>query len=390
MRMAGTQAAARYSNEQAAPLAALALQVEVARTQTLGWLCSMQARGFPRGVTRASAHHDERAWPGMLLPGTYNGVHALALLGGLETWSAAERRALADWLERARLPDGRFRVAGMRDGDVFKKPDRGETWRYIDFHVTNYALRAVEALDPAREPLLAFVEPWLDPKELGDWLSRRDLRDPWQEGNNIVNLGSFLMLLERGGDEWTRKRAAAALESIFAWHDRLQEPATGFWGVGQLSDPTRLLHAFAGSMHNFHLWYAAGRTLPFHARAIDYCLTLPPAIDSACIDVDAVDVLVHGHRMLGYRQAEIETWCRTMLAALLDFQNGDGGFADVRGGVRRQDGWVRGYEEPQGLSNTFATWFRWIAIAMIADLFWPGRWPFAFTRTVGIGYRKEG
>jgi hypothetical protein len=48
---------------------------------------------------------------------------------------------------------------------------------------------------------------------------------------------------------------------------------------------------------------------------------------------------------------------------------------------------VRGYEEPQGLSNTFATWFRWIAIAMIADLLWPGRWPWRFRGMVGIGYR---
>jgi len=51
---------------------------------------------------------------------------------------------------------------------------------------------------------------------------------------------------------------------------------------------------------------------------------------------------------------------------LLALQQGDGGFFDERQGVRRVDGWVKGYEEPQGLSNTFATWFRLIAIAMIA------------------------
>lgn len=389
MTMTGMRAASRFSNAAEARLEALALWVDAARTQTLGWLGSMQAPGLPRGVMRISARHDERAWPGVLLPGTYNGVHTLQLLGGLGDFTDAERVALADWLEGARLPDGRFRIAGMCDADVYKKPDRDETWRYIDFHVSNYALRAVEALVPARKPVLAFAERWLDPRELGDWLSRRDLRDPWQEGNNIVNLGSFLLLLGRDGDEHRQRRVAEALELLFAWHDRLQEPSTGFWGVGQLSDPQRLLHAFAGSMHNFHLWYAACRSLPFHERAVDYCLSLPPAIDSACIDVDAVDVLVHGHRLLGYRAVEIEAWCLTMLEALLGFQNQDGGFADVRQGTRRQDGWVGGYEEPQGLSNTFATWFRWIAIAMIADLLWPGRWPFAFARTVGIGYRRE-
>ena len=49
---------------------------------------------------------------------------------------------------------------------------------------------------------------------------------------------------------------------------------------------------------------------------------------------------------------------------------------------------MRGYEEPQGLSNTFATWFRWIAIAMIADHLWPGWRDWNFLRMIGIGYRQ--
>ncbi|MBX9908167.1 MAG: hypothetical protein K2Z25_05580 [Beijerinckiaceae bacterium] len=371
------------------PLESLARRIEDARSRTLDWLASMQADGEPRGVMRISAHHDVDAWPGMLLPGSYNGINALSLLGGLDGLSEAERLELVDWFERARLPDGRFRIAGMRDEDVFKKPDRAETWRYIDFHVTNYTLGAIAALEPDRRPELAFANPLLDPTELGYWLSQRDLRDPWQEGNNIVNLGSFWLLMAQHGDTALKARVAAAFEQLFAWHDRLQEPSTGFWGVGQLSDPLKLLHAFAGSMHNFHLWYVTGRPLPHQDRAIDYCLTLPPAIDSACIDVDAVDVLVHGHGLLDYRRPDIERWCLSMLEALLDFQNADGGFADVSEGVRRQDGWVGGYEEPQGLSNGFATWFRWIAIAMIADLVWPDRWPWRFRRMAGIGYRRQ-
>jgi hypothetical protein len=57
---------------------------------------------------------------------------------------------------------------------------------------------------------------------------------------------------------------------------------------------------------------------------------------------------------------------------------------------RRQDGWVKGYEEPQGHSNTFSTWFRWIAIAMVARCLWPDWKPFSgnwkFRRMVGIGF----
>ncbi len=368
--------------------AALQAQLDTARERTLAWLASMQAPGQPAGVCLISAAHDAARWPGMLLPGSYNAVMARALLGGLNDGDAADRSALAAWLLQYRRADGVFRIPGMHDDAVFKKPDPVETWRYIDFHVSNYALGALEMLAPAAVPVLDFARPWLKAITLKAWLAERDLRDPWQEGNNIVNLGSFLRLLAEHGDATQREQVAACLALLFAWHERLQEPATGFWGVGQLSDPLRALHAMAGSMHNFHLWYAAGRPLPYQDKAIDWSLAQPARIHSACIDVDLVDLLTHGHRLIDHRRAEIETWLRALLPQLLALQNADGGFADVHEGIRQQDGWVRGYEEPQGLSNTFATWFRWIAIAMIADTLWPGRRAWRFRRMVGIGYAR--
>lgn len=365
----------------------LQMRIDAARARTVHWLDTMQAHGLPRGASRISAAHDVARWPGVLLPGTYNAVMARALLGTLDAWTDSERNALAAWIAAHRRADGVFRVPGMNADAVFKKPDPVETWRYIDFHVSNYSLGAIEALTPDAAPALDFVRPFLDPLTLKAWLAERDLRDPWQEGNNIVNLAGFLRLMAERGDAATRSAVDACMTILFDWHDRLQEPATGFWGVGQSIDPERALHAMAGSMHNYHLWYATGRPLPYQDKAVDWSLAQPPRIHSACIDVDLVDLLVHAHRLIDHRRADIVAWLRALLPKLLAFQNADGGFADVREGVRRQDGWVRGYEEPQGLSNTFATWFRWIAIAMMADLLWPGHWPWRFRRMVGIGYR---
>jgi hypothetical protein len=364
-------------------------RIEAARRRTLSWLDAMQAANEPHGVSRISAAHDALAWPGVLLPGTYDAVMCRALIGGLDDLARGERGVLVGWLESFQRSDGVFRMWGMHDRDIYKKPDLGETWRYIDFHLTNYTLGAIMALDANRVPVLDFARPYLHPRTLKAWLADRDLRDPWQEGNNIVNLASFFLLLHRHGTAQDATDVEQAFAILFDWHDRNQEPATGFWGIGQLCDETRLLHAFAGSMHNFHLWYALDRPLPYHERAVDYALSRPPTIDSACIDVDLVDLLVHAHGLVDYRRYDSETWLRRMLPALLDVQMEDGGFCDVREGVRRQDGWVRGYEEPQGISNTFATWFRWIAIAMIADLLWPGRHRWSFRQMVGIGYRKE-
>ena len=379
-----------FTENPVAADAALQARIEQARRATLRWLDRMQHPGAALGVSRISAAHDAAAWPGVLLPGTYNAVLARALLGDLGAWSPQERSALAQWLRAHRRPDGVFRVPGMTDATVYKKPDLGETWRYIDFHTTHYSLGALEMLEPGVAPVLDFVEPWLDPIHLKAWLADRDLRDPWQEGNNIVNLGSFLLLRASHGPAAERARVAACMDILFDWHDRLQEPSTGFWGVGQAHDPVRALHAMAGSMHNFHLWYACGRPLNFQDRAVDWSLAQPAVVHSACIDVDLVDLLVHAHGLQAHRRGDIQCWLAALLPHLLDLQSPDGGFPDVAAGVRRQDGWVGGYEEPQGLSNTFATWFRWIAIAMIADLLWPGRWPWAFRGMVGIGYRQPG
>ena len=365
--------------------AALQARIVAALGRTMAWLDGMQAPGEPAGVSRISGAHDEAAWPGVLLPGTYNAVMCRDLLGGL---GGVEAPALCDWLLGHRLPDGRFRVPGMAEGDVFKKPDRDETWRYLDWHATNYALGAIEAVAPSVVPVLDFALPYLEPVALKAWLAERDLRDPWLEGNNQVNLGSFLLLMRRHG---LADAAAvdAALSIQFEWHDRLQEPSTGFWGVGQAHDERMALHAMAGSMHDFHLWYAVGRPLPYQDRAIDWALGRRVEIVSACIDVDLIDLLAHGYWLRDHRRGEILAWMRAMLPLLLDFQGADGGFADEMTGVRRQDGWVRGYAEPQGISNTFATWFRWIAIAFIAETLWPGWRRWGFRRTPGIGYRME-
>ena len=357
-----------------------------ARERTVGFLGTLAEPAVAPHAHRFSPAHDRGVWPGMLLPGTYNAVQCLALLGALPEGGRADTAA---WLETHRRNDGIFRVPGMTDDAVFKRPDVADTWAYIDFHVTNYTLGAIEMLESDRTPELAFASGWLDCARLDEWLARRDWSDPWQEGNNLVNLASFLLLIARNGDAMETQRADAALDHLLSRLEAMQNPATGFWGDDQTS-PQGLLHAMAGAMHVFHVWYVLGRHLPHQAEAAAYTLTLPvDATVSACIDVDIVDLLYHAAATQPALRAPIEAALRAKLAALLAAQSPNGGFADVREGTLRFDGWVRGYAERQGLSNTFATWFRWIAIAMIADHLWPGWQPWRFRRMAGIGYARS-
>lgn len=362
-------------------------RIAEARDRTLTWLDAMALPDVAPGVTRFSSTHDPVAWPGVLLPGTYNGLHCRALLGGLDATGAEDRAAAVRWLESHRRNDGVFRVPGMRDDTVFKKPDPDETWTYIDFHVTNYSLGAIEMLDADRAPRLDFLLPWLDETRFDAWFDRRDWSDPWQEGNNVVNLASFLLLMERFGTGDAPQRALSIRDRLIDRLEALQDAETGFWWERRRGDPRALLHAMAGAMHAFHLWFFLERPLPHLRDAVDYTLSLDPSdVMGACLDVDAVDLLFHAERSIGYRPADIHAWAQAKLEALLDAQRPDGGFADITEGMLRLDGWVGGYAEPQGSSNTFATWFRWIAIAMIAELLWPGWRPWRFRGMIGIGY----
>lgn len=363
--------------------AILQQRVHRARERTLAFLRAMEVGPAPL-VSRFSAAHDIERWPGMLLPGTYNAVMCGALLGALPAQAA--RRDAAGWLLRHRRQDGTFRIPGMTAADVYKKPDPAETWAYIDFHVTNYTLGALDVLDTDATPSLGFAAPFLAAGALADWLAKRDWNDPWQEGNNLVNLASFLLLIQRSSDVRAQGAAIKALTDLITHLEETQNPRTGFWGRNQdAGEP--LLHAMAGAMHIFHLWYLLGRPLPHQREAVGYTLTLPSRTTiSACLDVDAVDLIFHGAATA--EGPAVDRWMREKLIALLDAQNEDGGFFDTRDGTLRFDGWVRGYEEPQGGSNTFATWFRWVAIALICEHLWPGWHRFRFRRMIGIGYAR--
>lgn len=363
-------------------------RVEAARARSLAWIVERQAAGQPRGVFRMSAAHDPAQWPGMLLPASASGVLCLKLFGEIIHFRSEERAELVAWFERARRPDGLFSIAGMTAATVFKKEDPDETWRYIGLAITVQTLAAIETLDPLRKPRLEFADPWSDVIILKAWLGDRDMRDPLTEAVNVANLGALQLMRQRYGTFDERHEAKGGMAAVFDWLERHQEPSTGFWGVGQGLSATRLLAAMTGAAGLFQLFHAARRALPYQLKAVDLAVSLsPPKIYGAVTDLALVDLLAHAASLADYRRADIDKWLAKMLDALLDFQNEDGGFPDIRAGVWKQDGWVGGYEEKQGLSNMAATFLRWQAIALIADRLWPGWKPWGFRRNAGPGFR---
>jgi len=314
------------------------------------------------GVFDTSKYNDGKE-KGMLLPGTYDAVSALGLIKRLDGVNQEKAKA---FILSHKTSRGWYRIGEMRKRDL-TYPD----FEYDDFHISNYCVSALGYLGYAfSKKDLRFLKKYNGGLRLKQWLKNRDMEKPWMEGNFVVNLASFFML----------GKCAKRINEMIAWHMENQDEH-GYYHDPEIGD---LTSAFAGATHNYHIFYHENLPIPMHRQVIDYLLTRPTQVETACIDVDEVDVLCNFIKF-GYRTDEIRAWLAKKLDSLLGFQNADGGFADQRDGLRTFDGWTK-YREPQGISNAFATWFRLIAIGMIAVTLYDDRANWQFRNTIGIGY----
>jgi hypothetical protein len=351
-------------------------------------LNSVSVPNMPFGVKRCSEFHNTEKFPDMQLVATYNASHALKLLGAYEDIPTKDRMALIDFINGYQMENGVYRLPMMKDDEIWKGISVAYSRAYIDSHITNYAMGVVKSLGGDVLYPFSYIHDLLDEEALRNWLDQRDLSNPWLEGNNVVNLAS-LMIHELEGKNDDRLRCL--IEVLFDWHERMQDPETGFWGTNHPVRPASLLEGMAGACHNFHLYYYFNRPIGYIDRIVDYCLDfLSAGVQSACLDVDVVDVLAN-FLVYGYRVQDIRNALEGYVPKLRAFQNRDGGFADEKNGlVRRMDGWVYGYWEPQGLSNCFATWFRTVTLAMIASVLYPHTCEsWHFRTTIGMGYFSQ-
>jgi hypothetical protein len=343
------------------------------RQHVIAWFATLQAPELGFGVHADSAYHREHGPAGMYLPGTYNAVNCLSLLGAYADLAPEKADSIATFLNRHQRPNGAYRIPEMTQADIYY-PD----FEYINLHITNYSLGALASLGRKPALPLAFVERYATPEKLSAWLAARQMSEPWGEGNYIVNVASFFAWeLDHGAE-----RFRPLLEQLLDWHTTHQDAASGYWNDPSTRD---LTSAMAGAAHNLHLYYYLNRPVPRFEKIIGHCLGILEGVSSSCLDIDVVDILANLHGY-GYRQPDIEAYLDRKLAALLDFQNPDGGFADVCDGTRLFDGWER-YQEPQGLSNTFSTWFRCATVGMICHVLYPEtRSDWHFRHTLGMGY----
>lgn len=344
-------------------------RIENMRGKAISWLNSMKVEGYGCDVFANSVHNRDIKNSDMLLAGTYNAVMCLKLLGEYEKVEQNEKDKICNYINGFQKKNGFYTMPSMRKKDIYYP-----TMEYDNFHITNYTVRAIRELGGKQKNPFRFLSEYNSMKKLDKWLSKRDMSSPWTEGNYIVNLASFFIMDSEDNEE--------LINNMINWHNAMQDES-GFW-----MDPERtdFISGMAGAAHNYHIYYYYNLPVPNYKNIVDHCLNMiKDSVSSACLDIDVSDVLCHFIKY-GYRTEEIKEYLQAKLNQILDYQNEDGGFSDVDEGIRKFDGW-NVYEEPQGISNCFATWFRCASVGMIACCLYPETkesWHFA--QDIGIGY----
>ena len=240
---------------------------------------------------------------------------------------------------------------------------------HLTLHLTCTALGACQHFGvPVRHPLRD-ARRFCDTDYLDNWLERRDLKDGWFEGNNILFVGQLLVWLR---DVEGDRHARMALNRWFEWLDSHADLQTGLWGTDKGCSTA---HSVYGSYHQLLVYYHEGHSVPNPKALIDVVLELqhsdggfnPNGNGGACEDVDCVDILTNLYKRVTYRRPEIRNALRRCIEHILFTQNDDGGFPYNRDHPQSHMG-IPATKAQANESTTFSTWFRIHTLALCAEI----------------------
>ncbi len=311
-------------------------------------------------------------------------------LGALHEISAEEKANWAQAIRKFQNPQtGLFEGPEIQDA---RNSLSSDAFEYASLHLTSLVLPALDVLESRPDLSIAWAKQFLGKERLREWLSQRDWRRAWHEGNNLLFLGQFLIHLR---DQEKIAKAQTALDAYFEWLDLQMDPQTGLWGTNGFCDAYEAVY---GAYHQLLVYYYCERPLPYAARTIDTVLRLQHPDGTftrrggggACEDVDAVDMIVNCYRRTGHRPRAVRFALADCLDAILQNRMPDGGFVYVRNQPLIQSGLQRTYCPPN-TSNLFATWFRVHTIALICGIVRDhplASIPWQFNRVCSMGWHN--
>ena len=310
---------------------------------------------------RYSYGHEER----LLYASTYAAM-LRHLLSGPTSVSVRHRTDWADYINQFQCDDGLYRDSLLQN-EIAETEDWWG-WRHLTAHVVT-ALTGL-GHKPARQ--FRFLQPLFEHGAAKRWLAELPWRDrPDFVSNTVMNFG---VLLQYERDFFGNVPAGQAMEEVFEYLDESQDGDTGLWGNLPARSPRELSVAVQTAYHLWNLYFYDRRPIRYIERAIDSCLATQNCLggfgvrpnSSACEDIDSIDPLCRFAALTDYRRGDIHRALEKALRWILVNQMEDGGFV-----FRRFERFAYGHElmtTDAEESNLFATWFRSLAIAYVANV----------------------
>ena len=280
----------------------------------LAYIETMRAQGdgpYGRYVYRA----------GETVPLVYCSTYAAMardLVSDLDSLASSERQEWIGYLNAHQCDDGLYRdpAFGLPDDliDVPLRADAGWAggiagWGW--WHMTNDVYTALRSLDAVAPKTLALLAPFYsETTSLETWLDERNWDLSWSVGNEVLNLGTFLLYAR---DFHNEPRAGKLVARMLNWLDANQDPETGYWGT-DCTSPVGKRQAMCGAYHEYILYACERRPIPRIEQIVDATLSLQnpgggfgcDGKSGACEDIDAAFIFLSAYYQQDYRRDDIE------------------------------------------------------------------------------------
>jgi len=220
--------------------------------------------------------------------------------------------------------------------DIANPTQKQPLWALLA-HRTRHCSWAIEALGGKLKRPIKFVESFKSRDSMQKWMqelwSQNWTGGFWAAGNWIMDMGVLLDLQFR---HFQDEQASEAIQFLFDYLDKKQDPATGFW-FGPNDD---IRCAMAGAMHLYPLYLAYNRPINYFEQIIDNTLALQQSDGlfdyevgkggSQCLDFDAMVIISNGYFLLPEKQQQIKECSKKVLDAIMVNKQADGSFSDSR------------------------------------------------------------
>lgn len=351
-------------------------------------------------IDRSWVGAQARYWQGgsaTLLATTF-AVLASETLGVVRGWSRDRvKEVTSEILDQQDKDTGFFGASLVKEEDLVE----GSTCdgEYVVQQITYFCLSALVSLGSEPRYPLKFAHRFLDLTSLRDFIDQGPWDDVWNQSNRVMFVLRYLIHLMDDAD--CAAAARIAFDDVLDDLDVRQDRETGLWfGDGPMDHRRGVFAAY--HFLPFYLW--RGRR-PAHVDAmIDSVLGIqrPEGLfgasngGGACEDLDAIDLLVNLTRLSDHRAADIRVSLQRAFDRILQLQREDGGFPNYlarevelgwkrrlairlglgealerRRPIPRQESRYSGWSvvsTPLGESDQWGTWFRTLALNLIAGL----------------------